>query len=130
MKGLVKLVLVFSFALSFAVFAEAAPVPSDADVLAAILKFVGGIPGASALSIALGLVQTLAIVFSSQWGNLLGKWKLVAIAGVSVAIPLLSALIAGTPLLSAILSGTVLAALQVFVHEIVKHFKEPSQVSA
>lgn len=128
-KGLVKLVLVFSFALSFAVFAEVAPVPSDTDVLAAILKLIGGIPGASALAIALSVVQTLAVVFSSQWGNLLGKYKLLAISAVSVAVPLLTALVSGTPLLAAVLSGAVLAALQVFVNEVIKHIK-PEPVSA
>lgn len=127
-KALVKLVLVFSCALSFAVFAEV-PIPSDADVLSAILKFIGGISGASSLGIALGLVQTLAVVFSSQWGNLLGKWKLVAVSLISVLVPLLGALVAGTPILSAVLSGAVLAALQVFVNEVIKHFKEPAQVS-
>lgn len=120
-----KLLLTMSLMLfGFAAFAEVVPVPTDADVLAQILKLVGGIGGASALAIAVLVTQTLAVVFSSHWGDLLGKWKLAAVYLMSVLIPVLQALASGSSLIGAVLNGTVIAAVQVFINEVLKHWKE------
>jgi hypothetical protein len=108
----------------FHALAEIVPAPTDADVLAQILKLIGGVSGASALAIAVLVTQTLTVVFSSHWGDLLGKWKLLAIYGLAVISPVVTALASGTSLLAAVINGTVIAAVQVFVNEVIKHFKE------
>lgn len=123
-RPLYTLMFLFAAMFGFHALAEIVPAPTDADVLAQILKLIGGVSGASALAIAVLVTQTLTVVFSSHWGDLLGKWKLLAIYGLAVISPVVTALASGTSLLAAVINGTVIAAVQVFVNEVIKHFKE------
>lgn len=120
------LVVFLLLTVSIVAFAEA-PLP-DSDFWSELLKLLGGIKGMSGLAVAVAVVQLAMVFFQTSYGNLAGSWKLVIVSGLTAVGAVLAGIASGVGLLPALLNGAVLAALQVFVNEIIKHFKEPKQI--
>lgn len=101
---------------------------SSSDFFSSAIAFVGGIKGASIMAISVAAVQLLTKFFSSGLSDFAGKYKLVIVYFLSVAASVLAVLASGGSILSAVISGSVLAALQVFVHQIYVQFiqKDPA----
>lgn len=116
---------IFLLVLGFGFLAYAeAPVAPDSDFWQALLNFLGGMKGMSGLALAAAVVQLAMVFFNTSYGNLAGKWKLVIVYGLSLVGAVVAGLASGLAILPALLNGTVLAAAQVFINEIIKHFKE------
>lgn len=92
------------------------------DLLPAVLQFIGGLKGASALAITAGVIQLALLVFKTSLTNFAGKYKLLIVLGLSVAGALVGAMAGGMSVGAALVSGSVIAAAQVFIHQIVKQF--------
>ncbi len=101
--------------------------PTNSDVIAELLKFVGGIKGASALAISIAAIQLVMLALRAPLANFAGKWKLLIVASLSIVAGVLAGVSSGASLLESILNGTVLAAVQVLVSQIQIQFftKEP-----
>ena len=130
MHEVVKLLLVFSFVFSLASFAEAItdPLPESA-FWSELLVFLSGWQGKSALAITAGVVQAIMIFFRTPLANFAGKVKLTVVTGLSVVGVVLGGLMSGQSILVSLLSGAGLAALQVFVNQVIQQFSEkPVQV--
>ena len=97
-------------------------VPYD-QTLSSILTLLGGVKSATALSITALIVQIAMKLLQAPLGNYTGKLKLIIISGLTMVGALVGELTAGVDWKVALFSGAVLTALQVFVHQIVQHFK-------
>lgn len=100
----------------------------DTEFWSALISFLGGVGGMSGLAIAAGVIQLAMVLLKTSYGNLAGKYKLLVVAGLSVAGAIVSGLASGLPFVNALLNGAVLAAIQVFVNEIIKHFTEKKEL--
>jgi hypothetical protein len=117
-------IIPFVILLTFSFIAHAEEVVPDADFWSALLALLGGIKGMGGLAIAVGLVQLGMVFLKTSYGSFAGKWKLVAVAALSVIGAVLAGLASGLPLMASLLNGTVIAAVQVLVNEVIKHLKE------
>jgi len=100
----------------------------DTEFWTQLLALLGGVGGMSGLAIAAGVVQLAMVFLKTSYGQIAGKYKLLVVSGLSLAGAILAGLISGQPLLNALLNGAVLAAIQVFVNEIIKHFTEKKEL--
>lgn len=126
--------LVFALlAIPFVVFAQTsgpASLPTDLPLDQAIqqaLPIVQSFKGASALGIAVAVTQLVMLVARSPIGNLAGKWKLLIVTGVSIVSTYLGLVFAGTSWLPALLAGPLIAAVQVFAHQLITSLKKPAE---
>ncbi len=135
MKTLLALLLLLAAPL--VAFAQAAAsLPVDAplavgDALSELVRLLGTLKGASALVIALVVVQAVMLALRTPLADKLGKWKLTALLLLSVVVGTLSAKVAGATWLAAISAGPTLAGFQNFAHQIWTQFTEkPTDVAA
>ncbi|MCC6811339.1 MAG: hypothetical protein IT381_28170 [Deltaproteobacteria bacterium] len=109
---------------AFAQAAASMPVDLSLDeALKQSLPIITSFKGASALAIAVGVTQLVMKLAQSPLGNLAGKWKLIVVTGVSIVATYLGLVAAGTSWLSALIAGPLLAALQVFAHQLITTLK-------
>jgi hypothetical protein len=101
---------------------------TDTQAFEYFLKGLGGLKGAGALPIAVFVTQ-IVLFLTSRFGNLLGRWQLLTVAGVSLVTTVLAAVATGMPWATALLSGPVVAGLQVLVHQLIVQFS-PAKVEA
>lgn len=95
-----------------------------------ILKAVASVKGMSTAAIAVLVVQILMKFFETPLSQFAGKWKLLAVSGLTVVASVLSGLAMELPLSAALGQAPVLAAVQVFVHQIWVHaFQTPVPVN-
>lgn len=121
---LLVLAVLFPTMLAFAQAAASAPTDLSLDVaLQQSLPIVMSFKGASALAIAVGVTQLVMKIAQSPLGNLAGKWKLLIVTGVSIVATYLGLVAAGTPWLSALIAGPLIAAVQVFAHQLIGALK-------
>lgn len=92
------------------------------DALAELVKLAQTLPGASALAITVAIVQALMLALRTPLADKLGKWNLTALLALSCVTSLLSAKLAGATWAAAFLSGPLLAAAQVFAHQLFTQF--------
>lgn len=136
MKRLLDFLPLLAFALvafPLVVFAQtsgAASVPADLsldEALQQALPIVTSMKGASALAIAVAVTQLVMKVAQSPLGNLAGKWKLLIVTGISIVATYLGLVSAGTSWLSALIAGPLIAAVQVFAHQLITSLKKPTE---
>jgi hypothetical protein len=115
-------VLLFGFA-GFCFAQDGTTEPVSYDVFVAfLLQSLGGFKGAGSLAVVAGVIQILMKLFQTSAGELLGKWKLLAVALLSLAGGMLALKLSGVSWSAAALHGTSLAAAQVFLHQLYKQF--------
>jgi hypothetical protein len=108
-----------------ALLAIAQDAPIDyGDALTELIKLAQTFHGASAIGITVIVVQALMLGLRTPLAEKLGKWKLTALLGLSCVTSLLSAKLAGATWGAALLSGPLLAAGQVFAHQLYAQFTE------
>lgn len=120
------LALVFTFTLLYAAQIYAAPedpLPLS-DFLMQLWNLLGGIKGASTLVIAWVVTQAVMMFFRTELAAFAGKYKLAIVLGLNVTVTVLGHMVAGLPVMAAVLNAGTIAALQVFVNELLKHAKE------
>lgn len=115
--------LALGLLLPFSVFAQDLPPPS-LDEIGQLLGSLGGLKGASALVIVGVVVQALMLVLRIPALKIADKYKLVAVALLSLVGGVVMLLKDGVPLGAALVHSSVLAAVQVFLHQIYKQFIE------
>lgn len=109
--------------------AVAASLPVELTVDEALkqgLPIIVSMKGASALAIAVAVTQLIMKLAQSPLGNLAGKYKLLIVTGVSIVATYLGLVVAGTSWLSALIAGPLLAAVQVFAHQMISTLKPPT----
>ncbi len=124
LKTISFLVLAFFSALfTVAAFAsDGAVVPPSNEEIVALFTAIGGLKGAGALAIAAVVVQALLLAVRHSIGDFLGKYKLLAVYGLTMVAGVLSLHLAGVELGAALVHSNTLAALQVFLNQIWKQF--------
>ncbi len=126
-RGMSKLLAALAvLLLPLVAFAQTAPDAPLAygDALGELVKLIESLKGASALAITLAVTQALMLALRTPLADKLGKWKLTALLGLSCVLSLISAKIAGASWGAAFLSGPLLAAVQVFGHQLFTQFTE------
>lgn len=126
MRTITNRLVVFTALFPLVAFAE--DTLPDTEFWSALISFLGGVGGMSGLAIAAGVIQLAMVLLKTSYGNLAGKYKLLIVAGLSVGGAIVSGLASGLPFVNALLNGAVLAAIQVFVNEIIKHFTEKKEL--
>lgn len=100
---------------------DPASLPSElsyGDALQNALQLVGGLKGASALTIAAAAVQALMFGFRTKLGELTGLWRWFVYSGLSLVAMVLAAKAAGAPWLAALLNAPVMTALGNWLHQL------------
>lgn len=99
------------------------PLP-DAEFWTLLLTLLGGIKGMGIQAVVVAVVQLVMVFFKTSLSDFAGKWKLTIVTGLTFAGTFLAAYFQSMDLIGALLSGAVLAALQVFVSQVIKQFTE------
>ncbi len=105
----------------------AASMPADLqsdESFAALIKILGGLKGAGALTIALACVQAIMLVFRTEkFSSWSGKWRLTVVSFLSIVAGVLASRISGVDWIASLLNGSVLAAASVFGNQVFQQFK-------
>lgn len=107
------------------VYAQGASLPVDlpADVaLQEFLQSLGGFKGASALGIALLVVQAVMYFFRTSLASFAGKWRLAIVAGLSLVAGTMALFASGVPWQMALMHANTLGAFNVFLNQMFKQF--------
>ena len=114
-------VLLFCFAgLAFAQAVD--PAVSYDEFFAFLMKSLGGFKGAGALGTVALVVQLLMKLFQTQAGELLGKYKLLAVLGLTLVGGVITLKLTGVSWGASLLHSATLAAAQVLIHQLYKQF--------
>ena len=105
-------------------FGQVAPEVSYDEFIAFLMKSLGGVKGASSMAIAVLVAQVGLKLIQTSAGELLGKYKLLVVAGLTMLVSIVGMMVTGTELLPALLGSSGIAAVQVFLHQIYKQFFE------
>jgi len=85
---------------------------------------LGGLKGASTLAIVALIVQLIMKFFKTPLANFAGKYRLIVVSGLTVIGGMVGLVAQGSTWLSALVSASVIAAIQVFFHQIVTQYKK------
>lgn len=111
-------------------FAEVTPDPTPIDIqtwLLQTIQWVLSLKGASVLVIVVGAVQILMAFFKTALGDsFVGKYQLLTLAFLSVVGVVVGGLSTGLTFLQALFQGPSLAAIQVFIYQLIKQFTAKS----
>jgi hypothetical protein len=107
--------------------AQAGSMPTDLspdESLGALLKILGGLKGAGALTVALAVVQGLMLFFRTEkFSSWSGKWRLTVVSFLSIVAGVLASRVSGVDWIASLLNGGVLAAASVFGNQVFQQFK-------
>lgn len=95
-----------------------------ADAATELVQLLQTLKGAGAIGITLAVVQGIMLALRTPLADKLGKYRLTALLGLSCATSLLTAKLAGASWGAAVLSGPLIAAAQVFAHQLYTQFTE------
>jgi hypothetical protein len=98
--------------------------PEDA-FLSALLLSIGGLKGAGVLAAVVVLTQVVVKFMDTRWAAFAGKWKLLAVSGLTL-VGGVAGLMTTEHLsfLAALLHSSTLATFQVFAHQLLKQVTE------
>lgn len=114
---------VLSLLFTIAAFAQTGViVPPTNDEMGALLAALGGLKGASAVAIAVVVVQGLMLLLRTSLGEMAGKWRLLIVYLLSIVSVVLALKVSGVDLGAALVHANTLAALQVFLNQVFKQF--------
>lgn len=109
------------------VFADDIETPVDTGAwLLSLVQWIISVKGAALLVIVVGAVQIVMQFFKTSFGSLAGKWRLSIVAFLSLVGVVVAGMSSGLTFLQAALAAPTIAAVQVFVHQLVKQFTEPT----
>lgn len=98
---------------------------TDSEFFLGLFQSIGGVKGAVGLPLAVALTQIAMRALQAPFlGKLAGKYRLLAVYGLSMASGVLALVAAHVPLGMALLHSNTLAALQVLGHQAYKQFVE------
>lgn len=98
---------------------------SNEAFLKSLIDAVGSVKGASTLGVVLIAVQLIMQFLKTKWGGAAGKYRLLAITGLTLVGGVLAIMATSDVTFGvAIISSANLAALQVFLHQLYKQFLE------
>ena len=112
------------------VLAQAASLPASMPVVpydqafGQLLTMLGGLHGATAMAIVVVVVLCLMLLLKTPLGQYAGKYKLLALTGLTLVGGVLALMLSHVTLAGALTDATTFAALQVFLHQIVSQFSE------
>lgn len=119
------LVAVFFTAMAYAQDVAISPV-SETDFIGLLFQSLGGLKGASALSIAFVLAKLAMAFWGTPWAETLlakaGAWKFTIAALLNLIIGFLGLLVAGVTWQAALVHSTVLGFASVFFNQMYKQF--------
>jgi len=122
---LLSLLMLSLLVFSSVVFAQQGDVVSYNDFFSFLFSSIGEMKGASTLAIVVLASQILLKFGQSQFGELLGKYKLLFISLFTMVGSVVGLMVSSNmEFLPALLSGASLSALQVFGHQLYKQFIE------
>ncbi len=94
------------------------------DALGQLVLSFGGLRGATALGIAVFVVQALLFFFRTKLAEFAGKWRLLVVAGLNLVFVLLALLAAGVPFLASLTHTSTALAFQVLLNQVFKQVKK------
>jgi hypothetical protein len=100
-------------------------IPYD-QALQQLLALLGGLKGATAMAVVVVVVQGLMLALKTPLGDYAGKYKLLAITGLTLVGGVGALLLSHVTIVGALTNATTIAAIQVFIHQIVSQFTEKS----
>jgi hypothetical protein len=90
----------------------------------AVLKILGGLKGAGAMTVALACVQAVMLFFRTEkFSSWSGKWRLTVVSFLSIVAGVLASRVSGGDWLSSLVNGGVLASMSVFGNQVFQQFK-------
>lgn len=92
--------------------------------LQALFSSLGGMKGAGLLLIVAMITQLLVKFSDTKWAAFEGKWKLLAVSGLTLIGGVAALMSQGLTFMAALLHSTTLATAQVFLHQVVKQITE------
>src|SRR6185295_18726759 len=92
--------------------------------LSALFASLGGLKGAGTLLIVATLTQLLVKFSDTKWAAFEGKWKLLAVSGLTLLGGVAALMSQGLTFTAALLHSSTLATAQVFLHQVVKQITE------
>lgn len=124
MKKLFNVALVLACLLPFVALAQdpSGPTVTVLDFLKQVWATLSGIKGASTLAAVAAVVQTIMVFFKTSLADVAGKYKLVLVSLLSLVGAVVAGLLQGETWIQILTNGGVLAAGQVFLHQIVSEF--------
>lgn len=90
------------------------------------LQAMQGMGGLAIVAVVVQLVMKFLKLKAAD--GIAGSTKLLIVTGLTVVGAVCSGLASGASLMVVIMSGPVLAAIQVFVHQIIKEFMTPKEI--
>ena len=84
--------------------------------------FADLLAGKSGLALGFVALQGIMLLLRTKLGEQAGKYRFVAVSGIALALAVVGVLVTGKPWADVINDGTVLAAVSVFMHQIVVQF--------
>lgn len=124
MKRILLFALFSMLVMTVLAFAQEVIVPPTSDEIMNWLKAIGGLKGATALAIAVFVVQGIMLFFRSQLASFAGVWQLLIVNGLTLVFGVLALKLSGVDWVSCLLSSQTLAALQVFIHQLITQIKK------
>jgi len=100
---------------------EAAVVVGGADI-DALIKAIGGVQGGGTLAIIMLLVQLLMWLLNGFLKDKAGKYKLVAVLGLTMIAGVVALMMQGMTLGAALLHSSTIASVQVLLNQAYKQF--------
>lgn len=97
-------------------------VPPSQDELMQLFASLGGLAGMKAIAIAAFVVQAVMLLLRSKLSEVLGKYRLLVVYGISIIAGVLSLIASGVNVGAAFVHANTLAAFGVFFNQIYKQF--------
>lgn len=98
------------------------PGASDAETFNLILTALGGSKSAQILGLILLGVQVVMLLIKSFLGEMVGKYKLLIVLGLTIPSVIIATRLGGSDWTTAIMSSGVMSAVQVFSSQLIKQF--------
>lgn len=106
---------------------DPASAPVDLEIgeaLSQLVASLGGLKGATAVGIALLVVQAVMFFFRTKLAEFAGKWRLVIVTGLTLVTVVLGLVATGMPWMAALTNASTASAFSVLLNQFMKQFKK------
>ena len=87
-----------------------------------LIKAVGGVKGGGTLAIIMLVVQLIMWLLKGFFANVAGKWKLIAVLGLTLVAGIIAMMMQGVTLGASLLHSSTIASAQVLLNQAYKQF--------